>query len=651
MDTLMKSLSEGCGNPFCTNKHCISNPKHEKVEGEISDFVVMAALTSFDECIPYIPPQKVDSLGQSFFTPDNLSNYMTVHSFNTSFRTFTTSPTTSEIITTFDYYAAIKFFTKLIKYAPKNTVKDFFDFISIEYVDFTCALIFLLVPYNQNLKYMLSPVIRRLSNREQKEIVTQFIDNMEKDVFESVFTLIHSYLVSLFEDHPKSSSNRIPTLIEALRIYQIIYFIDVRKKYIGHQRFYIPQINVSREWTTDFDNFIDGKEGLLDYCFAIELFTRVLILHKQNQIEQNFTIQRAVQRNFMEIFSPYLELTVDRNHLLQTSLLGLSNKRPQDFKKELKIQFEGEVGVDAGGVSKEWFSLITKEIFNVEYGMFTYNKTTRQYWFNPNSEDYADFQLIGIVLGLAIYNNIILDISFPIILFKKLLNIPLTYEDYEILDPEGYSSLIQLLQISKTDDINELELDFEALVPYFDTYKSYDLIENGRNVSVTNDNFQLYLDKYTDFYMSTSVTKQFNAFHDGFNRVVTSKLIQSMRPEELELVICGVKTLDFDALEKNTKYKGYTEDSKVVKDFWSIVKEFDDEKKKLLLTFVTANDRVPVGGLGNLNFAIVKYGDVKQYPTASTCFNLLNIPPYDSREVLKERLIFAIENSRGFGLA
>ena len=151
--------------------------------------------------------------------------------------------------------------------------------------------------------------------------------------------------------------------------------------------------------------------------------------------------------------------------------------------------------------------------------------------------------------------------------------------------------------------------------------------------------------------MNTAVQRQFAAFLDGFKQVVSSPIVFDMDPQELELVICGTKEMDFDALRKNCRYKNYKPTDPQIVNFWNIVSQFTDEQKRNLLIFATGNDRVPVGGLGNLNFVIAKYGDTERFPTASTCFNLLNLPPYPSYQVMKDKLTFAIENARGFGLA
>ncbi len=135
------------------------------------------------------------------------------------------------------------------------------------------------------------------------------------------------------------------------------------------------------------------------------------------------------------ITSPFLELRVRRENLIEDSLSQLSTADRTDLVKELKVQFVGEEGIDEGGVSKEWFQLIVKEIFDPKYGMFIQDDVNRLQWFNGASRDFPEFELIGILLGLAIYNGVILDLHLPVVVYKKLLGHKLTLEDVKQVNP------------------------------------------------------------------------------------------------------------------------------------------------------------------------------------------------------------------------
>jgi len=114
-------------------------------------------------------------------------------------------------------------------------------------------------------------------------------------------------------------------------------------------------------------------------------------------------------------------------------------ENPNDLKKQLVVEFENEQGIDEGGVSKEFFQLVVEEIFNPDYGMFAYQNESLTVWFNPTSfESDAQFTLIGIVLGLAIYNNVILAVNFPMVLYRKLMGRKGSFEDLQEWNPVNY---------------------------------------------------------------------------------------------------------------------------------------------------------------------------------------------------------------------
>lgn len=128
--------------------------------------------------------------------------------------------------------------------------------------------------------------------------------------------------------------------------------------------------------------------------------------------------------------------------------------------------------------------------------------------------------------------------------------------------------------------------------------------------------------------------------------------MQLFRYEELELLICGLPHLDFHELERVAKYDGgYNADHPTVRHLWDVIHSLSIIDKKSFLQFVTGCDRAPVGGLSKLNLVIVKNGlDSDRLPTSHTCFNILLLPEYATREKLAERLMVAIQNAQGFGL-
>ncbi|XP_023046190.1 ubiquitin-protein ligase E3A isoform X3 [Piliocolobus tephrosceles] len=386
--------------------------------------------------------------------------------------------------------------------------------------------------------------------------------------------------------------------------------LDCRKPLIPFEEFINEPLNEVLEMDKDYTFFkveTENKFSFMTCPFILNAVTKNLGLYYDNRIrmysERRITVLYSLVQG--QQLNPYLRLKVRRDHIIDDALVRLemiAMENPADLKKQLYVEFEGEQGVDEGGVSKEFFQLVVEEIFNPDIGMFTYDESTKLFWFNPSSfETEGQFTLIGIVLGLAIYNNCILDVHFPMVVYRKLMGKKGTFRDLGDSHPVLYQSLKDLLEYEGNVE-DDMMITFQiSQTDLFGNPMMYDLKENGDKIPITNENR---------------------------------------------------KNLDFQALEETTEYDGgYTRDSVLIREFWEIVHSFTDEQKRLFLQFTTGTDRAPVGGLGKLKMIIAKNGpDTERLPTSHTCFNVLLLPEYSSKEKLKERLLKAITYAKGFGM-
>ncbi|XP_061420057.1 ubiquitin-protein ligase E3A isoform X1 [Lethenteron reissneri] len=485
------------------------------------------------------------------------------------------------------------------------------------------------------------------------------IEEEEDDDDEPVPDLNDATLRELLgEDRHNKKGPRIDQLEAELSLRRT----DCRKPMIPYEEFINEPLNDVLEMDKDFTFFKveqDKKFSFMTCPFILSAVTKNLGLYYDNRIrmysERRITVLHSLVQG--QHLHPYLRLKVRRDHVIDDALVRLemiAMENPADLKKQLYVEFEGEQGVDEGGVSKEFFQLVVEELFNPDIGMFTFDESTRLFWFNPSSlENEGQFTLIGIVLGLAIYNNCILDIHFPMVVYRKLMGKRGTFHDLADSHPALYQSLKDLLAYE-----GSVEDDIMATfrISYFDMFGTpitQDLKENGEDIPVTNDNKKEFVDLYAEYILNQSVEKQFKAFRRGFHMVTSESPLKALfRPEEVELLVCGSRVLDFHALEDATEYDGgFNKSSRVIRDFWDTVHDFCEDKKRLFLQFTTGTDRAPVGGLGKLKMIIAKNGpDSDRLPTAHTCFNVLLLPEYCSREKLKERLLKAITHAKGFGM-
>ncbi|KAJ1525999.1 hypothetical protein ONE63_009178 [Megalurothrips usitatus] len=452
-----------------------------------------------------------------------------------------------------------------------------------------------------------------------------------------------------------------------------INVLDSRKPFIPFTDFYNEPLSEAVEMDKDFAHFKSDSDGFhqththcpgakfsfMWYSFILTPATKTLGLYYDNRIRMYSERRMSIYHSMVgQPVNPFLRLKVRRDHIIDDALVELemvAMENPKDLKKQLVVEFEGEQGIDEGGVSKEFFQLIVEEIFNPDYGMFTLNQETQTVWFNPTSfESDAQFSLIGVVLGLAIYNNVILDVHFPMVVYKKLMGKKGTFYDLEDWNNTLYKGLTELLEYEGDDIEDVFSQTFRVChQDVFGSVLHHDLKEGGEQVPVNKQNRREFVDLYADFLLNKSVEKQFRAFRRGFHMVTDeSPLHLLFRPEEIEQLVCGSKNFDFNELEEATEYDGgYTALSPIIQNFWEIVHRMPQESKRKLLQFTTGSDRVPVGGLSKLKLIISRNGpDSDRLPTAHTCFNVLLLPEYDSKEKLMDRLEKAINYSKGFGM-
>jgi ubiquitin-protein ligase E3 A len=439
--------------------------------------------------------------------------------------------------------------------------------------------------------------------------------------------------------------------------------INCREPLIPYEDFVNEPLNDNLDIGADYTNYrldAENKFSFVPYCFILTTASKHTSMYYDNRIRMLQERRTAFVQTLVHGGppNPFLRVRVRRDHVIDDALVNLemiAMENPSDLRKQLFVEFEGEQGLDEGGVSKEFFQLIVEELFNPDIGMFTFNEESHHFWFNSLSfENDAQFTLIGILLGLAIYNSCILDIHFPMVVYRKLMGKKGTYRDLYDVDPTLMRSLQEMMDY-QNDDFEEI-FDLTFLIGYSDVFgqsHTVDLKENGRNTTVTLKNKQEFVDLYADYLLNKSIEQQFRAFKRGFLMVTSeSPLRQLFRPEEIEVLVCGSKILDFHALEEATEYDGgFTEDSPTISNFWTVVHALPEEDKKKLLQFTTGTDRVPIGGLSKLKMIIARNGpDSDRLPTSHTCFNVLLLPEYPTVEKLRDRLLKAINYSKGFGM-
>jgi E3 ubiquitin-protein ligase HUWE1 len=215
---------------------------------------------------------------------------------------------------------------------------------------------------------------------------------------------------------------------------------------------------------------------------------------------------------------PPLQLSVRRNQVFHDSFKSLYFKSGDEMKfGKLSIRFHGEEGVDAGGVTREWFQVLSRQMFDPGYALFipvSSDRTT----FHPNltssinEEHLMFFKFIGRVIGKALYEGRVLDCHFSRAVYKCILGKSVSVKDMESLDPEYYKSVIWMLENDITDIISET---FSVDNDKFGVVETVDLIPNGRNIPVTEENKHEYVRLMVEFKLTGSVKEQLDNFLKG----------------------------------------------------------------------------------------------------------------------------------------
>ncbi|XP_056376499.1 E3 ubiquitin-protein ligase HECW1 isoform X2 [Hyla sarda] len=356
-----------------------------------------------------------------------------------------------------------------------------------------------------------------------------------------------------------------------------------------------------------------------------------------------------------------IKLIIRRDHLLEgtfNQVMAYSRKELQ--RNKLYITFVGEEGLDYSGPSREFFFLLSQELFNPYYGLFEYSANdTYTVQISPMSafvENHLEwFRFSGRILGLALIHQYLLDAFFTRPFYKALLRLPCDLSDLEYLDEEFHQSL----QWMKDNDITDiLDLTFTVNEEVFGQVTERELKSGGANLQVTEKNKKEYIEKMVKWRVERGVVQQTEALVRGFYEVVDSRLVSVFDARELELVIAGTAEIDLIDWRNNTEYRGgYHDGHIVIRWFWAAVERFNNEQRLRLLQFVTGTSSVPYEGFAALRgsnglrrFCIEKWGKITSLPRAHTCFNRLDLPPYPSYSMLHEKLLIAVEETSTFGL-
>ncbi|XP_035684601.1 apoptosis-resistant E3 ubiquitin protein ligase 1-like isoform X1 [Branchiostoma floridae] len=366
-------------------------------------------------------------------------------------------------------------------------------------------------------------------------------------------------------------------------------------------------------------------------------------------------------------WSTNISVKVNRRDLLDSSMKSTKHFSSSDWGKTFVVSFYGEEGLDWGGLSREWFQLVTETLFRPDTQLFRRFKDDNQGLVHPNPDRPLPvtkpkyYEFAGKVVGKCLFESAkggssrqLVKARFSRSFLAQLIGLRVTYKHFAADDPEFYKTKVHYIE---TNDVEDMELTFTEEV--YDVsgklVKTVELVPGGAHMQVTNANKLQYLDSLAQYRLAATVQEELEHFLKGLNELIPDNLLSIFDENELELLICGTGDYSIADFKQHCEIQGGAWGFEKVLDwFWTIVASFTQEEVARLLQFTTGSSQLPPGGFAELNprFQICSVPVRGILPTAHTCFNQLCLPDYDSCEQLHKMLTLAItEGSQGFGMA
>ncbi|XP_019805962.2 ubiquitin-protein ligase E3B isoform X4 [Tursiops truncatus] len=392
--------------------------------------------------------------------------------------------------------------------------------------------------------------------------------------------------------------------------------------------------------------------------------------------------------------SPHVtHITIRRSRMLEDGYEQLRQLSQHAMKGVIRVKFVNDLGVDEAGIDqdgvfKEFLEEIIKRVFDPALNLFKTTSGDERLYPSPTSyihENYLQlFEFVGKMLGKAVYEGIVVDVPFASFFLSQLLGhhhsvFYSSVDELPSLDSEFYKNLTSIKRYD--GDIADLGLTLSYDEDVMGQLVCHELIPGGKTIPVTNENKISYIHLMAHFRMHTQIKNQTAALISGFRSIIKPEWTRMFSTPELQRLISGDNAeIDLEDLKKHTVYYGGFHGShRVIIWLWDILaSDFTPDERAMFLKFVTSCSRPPLLGFAYLKppfsircvevsddqdtgdtlgsvlrgfFTIRKREPGGRLPTSSTCFNLLKLPNYSKKSVLREKLRYAISMNTGFELS
>ncbi|XP_061115724.1 ubiquitin-protein ligase E3B [Conger conger] len=392
--------------------------------------------------------------------------------------------------------------------------------------------------------------------------------------------------------------------------------------------------------------------------------------------------------------SPHVtHITIRRSRMLEDGYDQLRRLPINSIKGVIRVKFVNDLGVDEAGIDqdgvfKEFLEEIIKKVFNPGLNLFKTTSGNERLYPSPTSYIHENhlllFEFVGKMLGKAMYEGIVVDVPFASFFLSQVLGhhhsmFYSSIDELPSLDSEFYKNLTSIKRYD--GDVSDLGLTLSYDEDVMGQLVCHELIPGGKTMPVTNENKISYIHLMAHFRMHTQIKDQTAAFIRGFRWIINPEWLHMFSTPEVQRLVSGDNAeIDLDDLKKHTVYYGgFHSSHRVIIWLWDILSnDFTAEERAMFLKFVTSCSRPPLLGFAYLKppfsircvevsddqdtgdtlgsvlrgfFTIRKKEPGGRLPTSSTCFNLLKLPNYSKKSILRDKLRYAISMNTGFELS
>jgi hypothetical protein len=314
--------------------------------------------------------------------------------------------------------------------------------------------------------------------------------------------------------------------------------------------------------------------------------------------------------------------------------------------------FHNEAIQDVAGGFRDTVSSLGQDLMSDRTPLFRPATLTGLFVPNPLCENLDMFEFVGRLMAACILSEERLVVNFPGYIWKKIANVPVTLDDYYAPDEgvgdaetEKKNKIEYLTQLAHTDP--EAVADFGVM---FDMEvvgnpgTRMDLLKSGAQQLVTAANVSEWA-RLTEHARLHECDIQIAAIRRGLTQCIPIQLLHIWTANEFAISVAGDPLIEVSEMKKHTRFRvGRAEGRarQVESMFWECIERMDTNERALLLKFATGRLRLPCP------LEVIVEGDTNRHPTAHTCFFQLVLPPYESVDIMYEKLTTAIANGMGF---